>query len=103
MKRTEKEILIEGLKKVSMEIAAIVEALEGEPESSLAKTDPSPAEQKEITYEELRALLAEKSRTGYRAEVKALLTSHGVEQLSLITDPAERAALYKEAEVIGNG
>ena len=98
MKRTEKEILIEGLKKVSMEIAAIVEALEEKPE-----IPPAPAEQKETTYEELRALLAEKSRAGYRAEVKSLLTSHGVEQLSLITDPAERAALYKEAEVIGNG
>ena len=99
MKRTEKEILIEGLKKVSMEIAAIAEALEAPPE----KPEPAPKAEKEITYEELRALLAEKSRAGYRAEVKALLTSHGVEQLSLITDPAERAALYKEAEVIGNG
>ena len=50
------------------------------------------------TYEDVRAVLAEKARTGYRAEVKALLTKHGVKQLSEITDPAEYAVLMKEAE-----
>ncbi len=50
------------------------------------------------TYEQVRAVLAEKARTGYRAEVKSLLTKHGVKQLSEITDPAEYAVLMKESE-----
>ena len=54
------------------------------------------------TYEEVRAILAEKSRTGFRAEVKALLTAHGADKLSAITDPEELAAIAKEAEVIGS-
>ena len=51
----------------------------------------------------MRAILAEKSRTGFRAEVKALLTAHGVKQLSDVKNPDEFAAIVAEAEVIGNG
>lgn len=53
------------------------------------------------TYEEVRAVLAEKSRVGFRSEVKALLTAHGVKQLSEITDPAIFAEILAEAEQIG--
>ena len=55
---------------------------------------------KTYTYEEARAVLAEKSRTGHRAEVKAILTRHGVKQLSEVTDPVNLAVLVAEAEVI---
>ena len=58
---------------------------------------------KEYTYEEARAVLAEKSRTGFRAEVKAILTKHGVKQLSEVTDPKVLADMVSEAEAIGNG
>ena len=53
------------------------------------------------TMEEVRGLLAEKSRSGFRAEVKALLTAHGVEKLSEIAEPAELGQLLGEAEKIG--
>lgn len=53
------------------------------------------------TMEEVRGLLAEKSRSGFRAEVKALLSAHGAEKLSEITDPAELGTLLSEAEKIG--
>ena len=120
MKKTEKAILIEGLRKLSADAAQIADALEGKAapvpgesaqeeapetgEAAQAET-PAPMEQavKEVTYEEMRAALAEKSRAGFKAEVKALLTAHGVDHLSKITDPAERTAVIKEAEVIGNG
>ena len=58
-------------------------------------------EPKTATMEEVRGLLAEKSRSGFRAEVKALLTAHGVEKLSEITDPAELGKLKAEAEELG--
>ena len=57
--------------------------------------------QPEATLEEVRGLLAEKSRSGFRAEVKALLTAHGVEKLSEITDPVELGQLLSEAKQIG--
>lgn len=92
------KVLIEGLKKLSQDIADLAAALD-EPQVTPEQEQPS----KVCTYEEARAVLAEKSRKGFRAEVKALLTAHGVEQLSDITDPAVYAAIAAEAEGIGNG
>ncbi len=56
-------------------------------------------EEKPLTLEEVRAVLAEKSRAGHTAEVRELLNKHGADKLSGI-DPAEYAALLAEAEVL---
>ncbi len=63
-----------------------------------AKKDAKPAE-KPLTLEEVRAVLAEKSRSGHTEEVRGLLAKHGADKLSEI-DPAEYAALLAEAEVL---
>ena len=88
--------------KVQSAIGAADEAPE-EPEAT-KQAEPVKTEAeapKAATMEEVRGLLAEKSRSGFRAEVKALLTAHGVEKLSEITDPAELGELMAEAEKIG--
>ena len=61
------------------------------------------------SYEEVRERLTEKSRDGYKAEVKALLTRHGLERLGDVKNtatPEETETLlrnlYQEAEAIGN-
>ncbi len=56
-------------------------------------------EEKPLTLEEVRAVLAEKSRAGHTAEVKELLNKHGADKLSGI-DPAEYPALLADAEVL---
>ena len=56
-------------------------------------------EAKPLTLEEVRGVLAEKSRTGHTEEVRALLNKHGADKLSEI-DPAEYPALLAEAEVL---
>ena len=61
-----------------------------------AKQEP---EEKPLTLEEVRAVLAEKSRAGHTEEVRELLNKHGADKLSEI-DPAEYAALLAEAEVL---
>ena len=112
MTKKDKQVLIEGLKKLSADVADLAALLEGT--EAPAKTqdapakDPAPMPEEEApakvyTYEETRAILAEKSRIGFRAEVKAILTAHGVKQLSEVKDPEELAAIVAEAEVIGNG
>ena len=63
---------------------------------SAAKQEP---EEKPLTLEEVRAVLAEKSRSGHTEEVRELLAKHGADKLSEI-DPAEYAALLAEAEVL---
>ncbi len=62
----------------------------------VAKQEP---EEKPLTLEEVRAVLAEKSRSGHTEEVRGLLAKHGADKLSEI-DPAEYAALLAEAEVL---
>jgi len=57
---------------------------------------------KPITLEQVRAVLAEKSRNGHTAQVRSLLEKHGAMKLSEI-DPAEYVALLAEAEVLGDG
>ena len=57
---------------------------------------------KPLTLEDVRAVLAEKSRNGHTAKVRELLEKHGAAKLSEI-DPQKYAALLAEAEVLGNG
>jgi hypothetical protein len=65
------------------------------------KAEVSAPAEKPITLEAVRAVLAEKSRAGHTAEVRALLEKHRAAKLSEI-DPAEYPALLSEAEVLGS-
>lgn len=67
-----------------------------------AEPSPSEPEPKTIRLEEVRAVLADKSRAGFTADVRTLLQKHGADKLSKI-DPANYAALLADAEVLGNG
>jgi len=70
------------------------------PPESEAK--PEPPKPEPLKLEEVRAVLAEKSRNGHTAKIRELLEKYGAAKLSDI-DPANYAALLAEAEVLGNG
>ena len=61
----------------------------------------TPAEP-QLTLEQVRAVLADKSRMGFTAEIRTLLQKYGVAKLSGI-DPANYKALVADAEVLGDG
>lgn len=69
-----------------------------------ASTEPVPEKEDMqkapvYTFEQVRGILAEKSRGGHREQVKALITKHGGVQLSDYKDkPDILAELVKEAE-----
>ena len=106
MTKKDKATLVEGLKRICADVAVLVSLFEDDEapckQDTPAEEEPK-APAKVYTYEEVRAILAEKSRTGFRAEVKALLTKHGVTQLSDVKEPAVFAAIVEEAEGIGVG
>lgn len=52
-----------------------------------------------LTLEEVRAVLADKSRAGHTAEIRELLKKYGANKLSLV-DPKHYEALLQEAEVL---
>ena len=80
--------------------AAGTEKEQKKADTKKAGSTPSPApEEKPLTLEEVRAVLAEKSRAGHTAEVRALLIKHGADKLSDI-DPVEYPALLADAEVL---
>ncbi len=64
-------------------------------------SDAAPAEPT-LTLEQVRAVLADKSRQGFTAQIRDLLQKYGSAKLSGI-DPTHYNALVSEAEVLGNG
>ena len=73
---------------------ALAEMFSGEPAAESAEP--------ELTLEQVRAVLADKSRQGYTAQIRALLEKHGATKLSQI-DPAHYRALLAEAEGLADG
>lgn len=62
-----------------------------------AKAEKKP----EIKLEDVRAVLAEKSRAGYTAAIRTILQKYGASKLSGV-DPKHYEALLKDAEVLDN-
>lgn len=53
--------------------------------------------EKPLTLEEVRAVLANKSRNGFTAQIRELLQKYGADRLSAV-DPANYKALLRDAE-----
>ena len=88
----------EDLRSLADSVQAVADAmLQNEP-----TVDAEPkalAPKKELTLEEVRAVLGEKSRAGFTAEIQALLKKYGAPKLSGI-DPKHYEALLKDVEVL---
>lgn len=108
-KMSELNLLVSELKHCGQALIGISESLSdlftrnnGHEPLETAKDEQVVPESKPITLEEIRAVLAEKSRAGFTAEVRTLLEKHGAEKLSEI-DPSQYPSLLQEAGVLGNG
>jgi hypothetical protein len=87
-----------GLRSLAKTLQALAEA-DADGAGSPAKT---PDEPKALTLEQVRSVLAEKSRDGHTDKIRSLLEKHGAAKLSEI-DPAKYAALLADAKELGNG
>ena len=96
--------VVEDLRSLADSVQAVADAmLQNEPtvDAEPNTPTPAPAPQKELTLEEVRAVLGEKSRAGFTAEIQALLKKYGAPKLSGI-DPKHYEALLKDVEVLKN-
>ena len=69
---------------------------------AFCKADPTVdalATERLLTLEEVRAVLAEKSRKGHTVEIRSLLQKYGADKLSQL-DPTNYKALLADAEVL---
>lgn len=93
------EILLSGLIEHSeaiLEIAKEMKSMFSEEPAALPEKTETP-----LSFTDLRAKLAEKSREGFTAEIKAILKSHGAEKLSAI-QPTDYEAVLKEVEALSH-
>ena len=101
----ELDLCVSELRSAAQSLNSVADSLTAlfsgsQPESSV-QPESKPTS-KPLTLEDVRAVLAEKSRNGHTAKVRELLEKHGAAKLSEI-DPKKYAALLAEAEVLGNG
>lgn len=93
--------VVSDLKALADSLQVVADAVaSNEPEETsqpLESKAEKTSEEKAITLEEVRALLAEKSHDGFTAEVRGLLEKHGGYKLSEI-NPNKYHALLKDAE-----
>lgn len=71
---------------------------------TFSANDPAeevPATEPALTLEEVRAVLAEKSRKGHTAEIRSLLQKYGADKLSELA-PTSYKALLAEVEVLND-
>lgn len=76
----------------------LAEVFSGTPHTGGTQETEPPAEPT-LTLEQVRAVLADKSRQGHTAEIRALLQKYGASKLSDI-DPANYKALLADVEVL---
>lgn len=100
---SELELAIKDLRSAAATINEVANTL-AEMFSTTADEAPdaaTPAEP-QLTLEQVRAVLADKSRMGFTAEIRSLLQKYGAAKLSGM-DPTNYKALVADAEVLGNG
>ena len=103
-KMSEMAQTIEGLRSAAAAITEAADWLTRQFSSSVEEapaSEPKPETKPAITLEKVRDVLADKSRAGHTAEVRALLEKHGATKLSQV-DPQHYEAILKEAEGFGN-
>ena len=100
-KMSEMEATIRELRDIASSINDIANWLTGA-FSGTEEAAPAPEPEKALTLEEVRAILAEKSRDGLTAQIRGLLQKYGATKLSAV-DPTRYGGLVADAEVLGNG
>jgi len=102
---SELDLCVGELRSAAQSLNSVADSLTSLFSGSQPRTSVQPESKptsKPLTLEDVRAVLAEKSRNGHTAKVRELLEKHGAAKLSEI-DPQKYAALLAEAEVLGNG
>jgi predicted Zn-dependent peptidase len=99
---SELSLLVKELNQCGETLIGISQSLSSMFSSSDEPPETPEPDEKAITLEEVRAVLAEKSRDGHTAKIRELLQKYGADKLSEI-NASDYPALLAEAEVLGNG
>ena len=92
---------IEELRKCAAVISDAANLLSEKFSGDEAPEEPTPVKEPPLTLEAVRAVLADKSRSGFTAQIRSLLQKYGTDKLSGV-DPANYKALLADAEELNN-
>lgn len=87
------------LRRVAEDLKALSESL-----MELCNTggpEESPTKKPEINLEQIRGVLADKSRAGHTAKIREIIKRYGVDKLSAV-DPKHYPEILKEAEELAD-
>ena len=101
-KTSEMEATIRELRDIASSINGIANWLTEAFSGTSDTPEEAPAPEKALTLEEVRAILAEKSRDGFTSQIRDLLLKYGAKKLSEV-DPVSYKALVADVEVLGDG
>ena len=88
---------IEELRSAAAAINDVADRLVQQFSGNTEEPKPEPKKEPELKLEDVRAVLANMSRKGHTAEIRALLKKYGAAKLSGV-DPAKYKALLKDVE-----
>lgn len=98
--------VISDMRSLADSIQAVCDAMASDGPTEVPEEEPQkkPSKSKaekapEITLEKVRGVLADKSRGGHTAEVRAIIQKYGADRLSDI-DPKDYPAVLADAEVL---
>ena len=100
-KVSELDLVIKDLRSAAATINGVANSL-ADMFSNTAPEEPVTTEATKVSFETVRAILADKSRNGFTAQIRALLEKYGASKLSQL-DPAHYQAVLAEVEVLGDG
>ena len=95
-KMSDMDATIRELRDAAASISSIADYLTGL-NMGQEEPEPAPVEEPDMTFEEVRAILADKSRDGFTAQIRELLQKYGAAKLSEL-DPTCYKALVADAE-----
>ncbi len=98
--------VVSDMRSLADSIQAVCDAMASDGPMEVPAEEPQQKPQKskaekapEITLEKVRGVLADKSRSGHTAEIRAIIQKYGADRLSDI-DPKDYPAVLADAEVL---
>lgn len=94
--------VVEDMRSLADSLQTLADAMtQGDSQESVPvqESAPPPPKEPEVTLEQVRAVLADKSHDGKTEAVRELLQKYGAPKLSAV-DPKHYPALLKDAEVL---
>jgi aldehyde:ferredoxin oxidoreductase len=98
-KMAEMDMTIKELREAAAAISSAADWLSNQFSEDQETPDPEPTQKKALALEDIRPILADKSRAGFTDQIRDLLHKYGTDRLSKV-DPKDYEALLKDVEAL---